>query len=170
MRFDWRAISGPGMTTATALIAILVDRRFMAVPNPAALFVCIVAFAGSLSGLASGLISAAIAVAGSALFFLNHRAVPGYDTSDLVRLAMLAMTAAGTAVITGLLRKRLIDAFAWERSTTPPPSGWRRRWIRSTSASCCWTPTPAPNSSTAPSAIISRCRTTRPTASRHSSR
>jgi PAS domain-containing protein len=115
MRFDWRAICGPVLTTATALIAVYVDRRFVAVPNPAPLFVCIVAFAGSLSGLASGMISAAIAVAGSALFFLNHRATPGYDTSDLVRLAMLAVTAAGTAGIAGLLRKRLMDAFAWER-------------------------------------------------------
>jgi PAS domain-containing protein len=114
MRFDWRAICGPGITAAAALIAILFDHRIVAVPNPAALFVCIVAFAGSLSGLASGLVSAAIAVAGSALFFLSHRAVPGYTTSDLVRLALLALTAAGTAVITGLLRKKLTDAFAWE--------------------------------------------------------
>src|SRR5579863_3590628 len=104
MRFNWRAICGPGMTAATALIAILLDRRFMAVPNPAALFVCIVAFAGSFGGLTSGLISAAIAVAGSALFFLNHRAAPGYDTTDLVRMALLTLTAAGTAVMTGLLR------------------------------------------------------------------
>ena len=69
MQFDWRAFSGPVLTAATAVIAILVDRNFVAVPNPAPLFVCIVAFAGSLSGLASGMISAAIAVAASALFF-----------------------------------------------------------------------------------------------------
>ena len=49
MRFDWRAISGPALTAATALIAIFVDRHLVAVPNPAPLFVCIVAFAGSLS-------------------------------------------------------------------------------------------------------------------------
>jgi PAS domain-containing protein len=116
MQFDWRATSGPVLTAATALIAIYVDRNFIAVPNPAPLFICIVAFASSLSGLASGMISATIAVAGSALFFFNHRATPGYDTSDLVRLLMLAMTAAGTAAITGLLRKRLMDAFAWERT------------------------------------------------------
>src|SRR5712672_2612305 len=118
MQCDWRAISGPALTTATALIAILVDRTFIAVPNPAPLFVCIVAFAASLSGLASGMVSAAIAVAGSALFFLNHRATPGYDTADLVRLLMLAMTATGTAAVTGLLRKRLMDSFAWERRHT----------------------------------------------------
>jgi PAS domain-containing protein len=115
MRFDWRAISGPAMATATALIALVVERTLVTVPNPAPLFVCIVAFAASLSGLASGMISAAIAVIASALFFLNHRATPGYDTADLVRLLILAITAAATAGITGLLRKRLMDAFAWER-------------------------------------------------------
>jgi PAS domain-containing protein len=115
MQFDWRAISGPALTTAMALIAVIADRTLIAVPNPAPLFVCIVAFAGSLSGLASGMVSAAIAVAASALFFLNHRATPGYDSADLVRLMMLAMTAVGTAGITGLLRKRMMDAFAWER-------------------------------------------------------
>ncbi len=114
MRFDWRAISGPALTAATALIALLVD-HFRIVPNPAPLFLCIIAFAGSISGLASGMLSAAIAVAASALFFLNHRATPGYDAADIVRLLMLAITAAGTAGITGLLRKRMIDAFAWER-------------------------------------------------------
>ena len=74
MQFDWRAISGPALTTATALIAVAVDRHFVTVPNPAPLFICIVAFAASLSGLASGMASAAIAVGCAALFFLNHRA------------------------------------------------------------------------------------------------
>src|SRR3984893_8708553 len=115
MRLDWRAISGPALTTATALIAILVDRNLIAVPNPAPLLICIVAFAGSLSGLTSSMISAAIAAAAAALFFFNHRATPGYDMPDLVRLAMLTITAAGTAVVTGLLRKKMMDTFAWER-------------------------------------------------------
>jgi PAS domain-containing protein len=82
--------------------------------NPAPLFVCIVAFAASLSGLASGMITAAIAIACAALFFFNHRMTPGYDTADLVRLSMLALTAIGTAAITGLLRKKWMDAIAWE--------------------------------------------------------
>ena len=112
MQFDWRAISGPVLTIATALIAIAVDRYFVAVPNPAPLFICIVAFAASLSGLASGMVSAAVAVGGAALFFLNHHATPGYEAADLARLLLLAMTAAGTAAITGLLRKKLMDAFA----------------------------------------------------------
>ena len=115
MHFDWRAISGPALTTMAALIAIIVDRNFVAVPNPAPLFVCIIAFAGSLSGLASGAASAGIAIVASALFFLHHRGGVGYDPADLARLAMLAITAGGTAGITGLLRRRMTDAFAWER-------------------------------------------------------
>jgi PAS domain-containing protein len=115
MHFDWRSISGPALTTATALIVILVDRSLAGVPNPAPLFVCIVAFAGSLGGLASGMTSAAIAVASAALFFFNHRVTPGYDPADLARLSMLAISAAATATITGLLRKHLLDSFAWER-------------------------------------------------------
>jgi PAS domain-containing protein len=115
MQFKWRAICGPALTTATALTAISVDRHFIAIPDLAPLFVCIVALAGSLSGAASGLISAAIAVAASALFFLNHRATPGYDVTDLVRLAVLATTAAATAGITGLLRNKRTNAFAWQR-------------------------------------------------------
>jgi PAS domain-containing protein len=75
-----------------------------------------VALAASLSGLASGMITAAIAIAASALFFFNHRMTPGYDTADVVRLSMLALTAVGTAAITGLLRKKWMDAIAWERT------------------------------------------------------
>jgi PAS domain-containing protein len=115
MQLNWREISGPALAAATALIAIFVDRHFLTVPNPAPLLVCIVAFAGSLSGLGSAMASAVIAVISAAVFFLDHRATPGYDTADLVRLSMLAITAAGTAAITGLLRKKLVDAFAWER-------------------------------------------------------
>ena len=51
MQIDWRAISGPALTAATALMALAADRLLFATPNPAPLFVCIVALAGSLSGL-----------------------------------------------------------------------------------------------------------------------
>ena len=114
MRFDWRTIAGPALAAMTAVAAIVIDRRFMGAPNPAPLLVCIVAFAGSLSGIRSAAVSAAIAIVGSAVFFLYHRAIPGYNLADLVRLAMLAVTAGGTAAITGLLRQRMVDAFALE--------------------------------------------------------
>jgi PAS domain-containing protein len=115
MQLDRRTIAGPVLAAATTIAAFAVDRTVFAVPNPAPLLVCIVAFAGSLSGLASASVSAAIAIIGSALFFLDHRATAGYNEADLVRLAMLAMTAGGTAAITGLLRQWMMDAFALER-------------------------------------------------------
>src|ERR1700759_4474323 len=116
MQLNWRAIAGPALAAATALAAMLIDGNVISIPNPAPLLVCIVAFAGSLSGLRSAALSAAIAIARSGPFFLNPRATPGYDNSDLVRLAMLAMTAGGTAAITGLLRQWMLDAFAQERT------------------------------------------------------
>src|SRR6185369_10639705 len=109
MQFDWRSIFGPALTAATALIVVMIDRTPLTLPNAAPLFVCIVAVAGSLSGLASGLVSAAMAVGFAALLFLNHRVLPGYAQADIIHLLMLAVTAAGTAGITGLLRKRLMD-------------------------------------------------------------
>jgi PAS domain-containing protein len=111
MQLDWRAICGPAFTTAVALIAFIVDRHFVTVPNPAPLYVCIVALASSIGGIASGLMSATLAVVFSAQFFLNHRAAPGYDTQDIVRMALLALTAGGTALITGVLRRKWITAF-----------------------------------------------------------
>ncbi|HYW62207.1 MAG TPA: PAS-domain containing protein [Bradyrhizobium sp.] len=115
MQIDRRAICGPTLATAIALIAIVLDRRGAALPDPAPLFVCIVALAASLSGLGSGLASAAIAVAASALLLLAHRAT-GFEGADLVRLAMLALSAIATATITGLLRRKMRAALSWERA------------------------------------------------------
>jgi PAS domain-containing protein len=115
MQFDWRAISGPALTVATAGIALVTNHLLHTVPNPAPLFVCIVALAGSLSGLRSGLISAALALASGALIFSARGLPVGSSASDLARLSMLALAVVGTAVITGLLRQRLIDTLAWER-------------------------------------------------------
>jgi PAS domain-containing protein len=115
MQLDWRAIAGPALATATTLAAVAIDHRLFGIPNPAALLVCMVAFAGSLSGLRSAAVTAAVAISGAAVCFLNHRAPPGYDTADLIRLGMLAVTAGGTAAVTGLLRQSMQDAFAHER-------------------------------------------------------
>lgn len=115
MQFDWRAMSGPALTAATALIAVAADRLPFAVPNPAPLFVCIVALAGSLSGIRSGLISAAMALASSVVIFSARNTPFGFASSDLTPLSVLGLAVLGTAVITGLLRKRLVDTLAWER-------------------------------------------------------
>jgi PAS domain-containing protein len=114
MQFDWRATFGPALTVITAAIALVTDHLLLTLSNPAPLFVCIVALAGSLSGLRSSLISAALALACSALIF-SARGVPLDSSSDLTRLGLLALAVVGTAVLTGLLRQRLVDTLAWER-------------------------------------------------------
>ncbi|MBW7965149.1 PAS-domain containing protein [Bradyrhizobium sp. BR 10261] len=114
MRFGWRAMSGPVLTAAIALLAILLDRHASTL-SLAPLFVAIVALAGSLSGFASALGSAVITFIGAVLLALGHRAAPDLAASDLVQLSLLALTSTGTAAITGLVRERLLDAFAAER-------------------------------------------------------
>jgi len=118
MRFDWRATFGPALTAATALLAILAgyyfaDHPFKITLHSAPLFVCIVTFAGSLNGLASASISAAIALGCTALLSFNRHA--GYDAADLIDLSMLSIAVGGAAAITGLLRQRWVEAFARER-------------------------------------------------------
>lgn len=119
MRLGWRAISGPVLTAATLLLAMLFDRIVptLPIPSPAPLLVCLVALAGALSGLASAMTSAAVAVIGAALIFLHQHGVSGYGNADLVRLGLLAITAATTAGITGLMRGRLLGTFAAERQS-----------------------------------------------------
>ena len=115
MRFDWRAITGPTLATLVAAISIGVDRSVVAVPNPAALYVCVVAIAGSLSGTPSALIAAGISVAASAAFLAGHHAVAGGALPFLLHLVLLAVTTAATAVITGLMRRKMVNALRWER-------------------------------------------------------
>ena len=111
MRFGWRAISGPVLTAATLLLAMLFDRL---IPMPAPLLVGIVALAGALSGLGSAVTSAAIAVIGATLLVLGRHGVSA-SIADLAQLGLLAITAAGTAGITGLMRQQLLGTFAAER-------------------------------------------------------
>ena len=115
MQIDWRAILGPALTVATVLSALAATHLLSAVPNPAPLFVCIVALAGSFAGLASSLACAALALGSSALFFSSHSMAVSASPADITRLSMLAVALIGTAILTGLLRKRLVGTLAWER-------------------------------------------------------
>jgi PAS domain-containing protein len=119
MRFDWRTMVGPALTTLMAITSIFVDRNIVAVPNPSALYVCVVALAASLSGITSGLVSAGIAVAGSALFLASRGAALPAEFPALLHLVLLATAAGVIAVIIGLRRRRLVDALRWrQRHTT----------------------------------------------------
>ena len=115
MQFDWRAIFGPALIVTTAALVVAASHRLLVVADPAPLFVCIVALAGSLSGLRSSLSSAGLAVVSCALILALRGAPPSSSAPDIVRLSMLAVAATGTAFLTGLLRKKLLDTLAWER-------------------------------------------------------
>jgi hypothetical protein len=105
MQFSWRAMSGPALMAAMALLPVLADHYHKGIPYPAPLFVCIVALAGALSGLASAATSAAIAI-GCTSLFLFDRTAPGFDTADLINLSTLSMALGGTAAVTGQLRRQ----------------------------------------------------------------
>jgi PAS domain-containing protein len=110
MQFDWRAISGPAITIATALIAVVIEGNFLVVSHLAPLFVCIAALSAALSGVAPGLISAVIAVAFTALLIRDHGTTAGINSANVAQLIMLAIAAGGAAVVTGLLRQRMTAA------------------------------------------------------------
>ena len=113
MRFGWRAISGPVLSAAALLLPMLFD-RFTPAPSPAPLLIGIVALAGALSGLASAVTSAAVAVIGTALLSLGRHGLSA-SFADLLQLGLLTIAAAGTAGVTGLMRERLLGTFAAER-------------------------------------------------------
>jgi PAS domain-containing protein len=113
MQFDWRALSGPVLAAATALIAVTLDRD--AVPHLAPLFVCIAALSAAVGGIKPGLLSGFVAVACSALFTLQRSGTLDFENADITRLALLAVAAGAAAVITGLLRQQTTDALERQR-------------------------------------------------------
>jgi PAS domain-containing protein len=114
MQVDWRALSGPVAATATATIAVTLDRHFLVVPHLAPVFVCIAAFSAALSGIVPGLVSASIALGFTALF-MDRNGTVDLDAAHVTQLSVLAITAGGGAIVTGLLRQRMIHALARQR-------------------------------------------------------
>lgn len=114
MQLDWRMMLGPALAMLLASASIYVDHDLAAFPNLSALYICVVALAGSLGGTASGLISAGIAVLASAGLLSDDNATVA-DGSILLHLGLLTLTAGGTALMTGLLRLRMMNALKRER-------------------------------------------------------
>jgi PAS domain-containing protein len=114
MHIDWRTMLGPAFAILIASASIYADRNVAAFPDLSALYICVVALAGSLGGTVSGLISAGIAVLASAGILSDDNATVA-DGSIVLRLGLLTLTAGGTALITGLLRLRMMNALRRER-------------------------------------------------------
>lgn len=114
MHLDWRKIFGPALAMLIAGASSYVDHDFVSLPNLSVLYVCAVALAGSLGGTASGLISAGIAVFAGSGFLRDENAAVA-DGSIVLHLGLLTLTAVCTALITGLLRLRMMKALGHER-------------------------------------------------------
>ena len=114
MQFDWRGISGPALTAATAFTALMLDGNSLAVPGLAPLFVCIAAFSAAMSGVVAGLICAVIAVAFTASFASDAGPVD-FGPTRYIQATVLAIAATGAAAVTGLLRQRMTDALVRQR-------------------------------------------------------
>lgn len=115
MHIDWRMMLGPALAMLIAGASIYADHNIATFPNLSALYICVVALAGSLGGTVSGLISAGIAILASAGFLSDYNATVDADGSIVLRLGLLTLTAGGTALITGLLRLRTMNALGRER-------------------------------------------------------
>jgi GGDEF domain-containing protein len=111
----WHRFIGPLVALATVAAIALVDRHFVAIPNPGAIFFLAVVFSAYTGGMRSGLISSAITVGFAILFF----SAPGHPFSmraeDFQRVLVLVVCTPAAAVLVGLLKARSMQALRQER-------------------------------------------------------
>jgi PAS domain-containing protein len=115
MHIDWRMMLGPALAILIAGASIYADHNIAVFPNLSPLYICVVALAGSFGGTISGLVSAGIAVLASTGLLSDNNATVAADGSIVLNLGLLTLLAGGTALITGLLRLRMMKALKRER-------------------------------------------------------
>lgn len=103
----WSRYAGIAATVAVFVPVELLSKTPFAVPNPGAIYMLVVAFATFVGGIVPGLVSAALATAGTALHFLSAAQFSGLSRFDYSRLVVLAIASTGLAVLVGILRRRL---------------------------------------------------------------
>jgi len=101
---------GPVLTAAVLVAFVILDARVVRIQNPAPIFLIAVTFAGYVGGLGPALVSAIFAVAFSAYFFSIPGDLFAYTPADQVRLASITLGSLTIAVLTGVLRGRLVRA------------------------------------------------------------
>lgn len=107
----WPQVSGPYVTVAAIAVLEILDRMVPGLPDPAPLVLMAVVYAAFAGGLASGLFSAAMAVA----FFAGQRALPGqllaWAPAEVPALVLLGAVTPAIVVMVGLLKGRAERAF-----------------------------------------------------------
>ena len=101
---------GPVLTAVVLVAFVILDARVVRIQNPAPIFLIAVTFAGYVGGLGPALVSAIFAVAFSAYFFSIPGDLFAYTPADQVRLASITLGSLTIAVLTGVLRGRLVRA------------------------------------------------------------
>jgi PAS domain S-box-containing protein len=96
---------GPLLTAIAAGVLVVMERTPLYVPNPGSVLVAVVAYAGFLGGVRSGLVSASIALIYSAYFFTVTGPSIAGDNGRRFIVVLLATPA--VALATGRLKDRL---------------------------------------------------------------
>jgi PAS domain S-box-containing protein len=102
----WRQWLGPIITLAIAAAVELLLDTVLSVPNPPGFLVLAIVFAAFHGGLASGLISAAIAWTYIAIFFSSPGHVFQYTDENLHRVIIWALSMPAMALMVGRLKDR----------------------------------------------------------------
>jgi two-component system cell cycle sensor histidine kinase/response regulator CckA len=108
----WVRVVGPIVALALAALIELLDGTDFFIPNPPALFTITIVVAGFSGGLGPGLISALIAWTYTAYFFSQPGRPFEFTAEDLRRVVVWAIAMPFTAVLIGVLNRRVARALA----------------------------------------------------------
>jgi diguanylate cyclase (GGDEF)-like protein len=111
----WHRYIGPLVTLATVAAIALVDRHLAVIPNPGAVFLLAVMFSAYSGGILSGLVSSAITVGFSIVYFSESGQPFAIHAEDFQRVRVLMVCTPIAAVLVGLLKARTVQALRRER-------------------------------------------------------
>lgn len=102
----WRVSCGPLLTGATVLVLHLMDRYFLAIPNPPAILLLSLVFSAYVGGFLSGMISATFAGLYISVFFSISGRPFHYTDENLRRVIVWWIALPATALMVGTLKSR----------------------------------------------------------------
>jgi PAS domain S-box-containing protein len=132
LQLNWRRVlrSASLVTVAAAIVLELLAHTPFNIPNPSVVLIFTVVYAAFLEGPASGLVSAAIAVAYALHYSISgHSGVP-HTTADARRDVVVAIVLPATAMLVGILRNRLNQALQEEQTQRETADRERSRSYR----------------------------------------
>jgi len=103
-------LAGPAVTLFITVAIFALAQTLYRMPNPPAVLVLAIVFSAFYGGLASGLLSAAIAWAFAAVHFSDPSAYFHYSPENFARIVTWGVSMPLTAVVVGMLKQRLEQA------------------------------------------------------------